>query len=135
MCRLSHIRTAALALLLVSCEGPTAPVPPDGGSPPGIELGGVTLLSETGACTGSPEACWEVTVSCPGLIESEGARLRIHEPSGPDQGTALFMTGGGGQGFWVNFGADAERVVGELQEGVADKYLPMIEKLEKLLLP
>lgn len=116
MCRLGHALPTALALLVGGCKGPTAPDSPGGGSPPGIALGSVTLVSQAGACAGSSDACWEVVVSCPGLAESEGARFRINEPPGQERGTALFMTGGGGRGFWSSFGADADRVLGELQE-------------------
>jgi hypothetical protein len=67
MCRLGHTPTAVLALLLVGCDGPTVPNPPEGGSPPGGVPGSVSLVSETRSCTGSSDACWEVVVSCPGL--------------------------------------------------------------------
>lgn len=117
MRRLYRIATTALALAAASaCGGPTEPTPAGENSPPtGGSIGSVVLLSEAGTCPGSFDACWEVVVSCPGLAESEGARLRIGEPLGAERGTALFMTGGGGQGFWGNFGADADRVLGELR--------------------
>ncbi len=115
MCRLGYAVPVTLAVLVTGCKGPTAPDSP-GGDSPGTPLGSVTLVSENGACTGASDACWEVVVSCPGLVETEGARLRIGEPGDTERGTALFMTGGGGGGFWSNFGADANRALGELQE-------------------
>lgn len=116
MHRLLYIASTAFAVLGVACGGPTTPEPPHGGSPPtGGVLGSVTLLSEADDCPSSSDACWAVEVGCPALVEPEGARLMINEPAGAVRGTALFMTGGGGQGFWRNFGVDAARVLGELQ--------------------
>jgi len=105
---------AVAAFLACGGEGPVAPIPAPV-EPPFEILGDVTLRSETASCPAAADACWEVEVSCPALAESENALLQIGEPEGTARGTVLFMTGGGGVGFWGRFGADADRVLDELR--------------------
>jgi len=105
----------AVVATLLACgdglfEGTLAP-----SSPTLAALGNVVLLSETAPCPTGADACWEVEVGCEALVQNETARLRIGEPQGAARGTVLFMTGGGGSGFWSGFGGGAAaRVLGEL---------------------
>lgn len=62
-------------------------------------LGQVAVLSTPGDCGG--DSCYNLRVSCPNLLQTSDASLKVSEPTGnPYAGTIVFATGWIGNWYW-----------------------------------
>jgi hypothetical protein len=112
----SMIRYLAVVLFLVSCSLliPNA-------TRAGDALGTVTNVQTVKCPTGGVKnaTCQQLTISCPG-VSSQSMMIKTNMPTGQNLGTVVFLSGGGGQGFYDsnwNYGADIINTVLGINSG------------------
>ena len=93
-----------------SSPGLVAPSPEDEPLPLGTTA---PARFDAGRCP-ADHACEQVSVSCPGLRESARVTIATAEPTAPSRGVAVFLSGGGGRGWWADEGS-TDAFLGEVR--------------------
>lgn len=95
-----------VASLLIACGGGgsgSGNIQVPSGAP--NQLGTVSSVSQLPSCPAGTQgvagtACYDMTVSCPGVAPYTNVELKISAPSGTSKGTVIYTTGGGGNQFY-----------------------------------
>jgi len=102
----------SIIMIFISCEqqvenqtDPTDPNPEvevEDISYEPLNTGSVTVTAENYNCPSSdPRKCYDLSISCEGVLNDISLTLYVDEPMGEYKGTITFHSGSGGKGFWA----------------------------------